>query len=110
MKGRQDYESHRPGFAGDAAKQAAKAYRNGTSAATFPAFSQSRPTRVSQWGRSVPARQESTNPVSAMARRHQNRCSGHVGFESACQGGDRCGQWRLEGPASGIRPRCPQGH
>ena len=39
MKGRQDYESHRPGFAGDAAKQAAKAYRNGTSAATFPAFS-----------------------------------------------------------------------
>ncbi len=68
-KGEEGANLPSPGFAGDAAKQAAKAYRNGTSAATFPAIRLSRPTRVSQWGRNVPARQQSMNPFPAMARR-----------------------------------------
>ena len=42
-KGEEGANLPSPGFADDAAKQAAKAYRNGTSAATFPAFSLSPP-------------------------------------------------------------------
>ncbi len=85
-KGEEGANLPSPGFADDAAKQAAKAYRNGTSAATFPAFSQSRPTRESQWAFSMAARQQSTNPVSAMARRLKTVSADTTGFESACQG------------------------
>ncbi len=77
---------NRPGFAGVSSELAAQAYRNGMSAATFPAFSQSRPTRESQWAFSMAARQQSTNPVSAMARRLKTVSADTTGFESACQG------------------------
>jgi hypothetical protein len=68
-KGRQVAKPNRPGFAGSAAKRAAVAYRNDTGAAIFPAFSLSRPTHAVSGDRSMPARQESTNPAPAMARR-----------------------------------------
>lgn len=85
-KGEEGANLPSPGFAGMSSELAAQAYRNDTSAATSRQFSLSRPTHESQWGLSMPARQQSANPFPAMARRLQNRFSGHQGFESACQG------------------------
>ena len=71
-KGEEGANLPSPGFADNAAKRATQGYRNGNAVATFPAFSQSRPTRESQWAFSVAARQESTNVSDALPKPGRN--------------------------------------